>query len=228
MQTEISFQSGRKLLRIINFPLVKDPQSLNKKKIYKKLQRKSRNVALISTGLDIWPEHWGESETDQSFVLFVKDVKLDVLVVTRLLQKPDLVDEVEGNSSLASDHLFSLEIFQVLFTDCVHASLQFPSNLVFLPVLLALYWYWWQEEGNDESSKTETIKTKNTNKPATRARTILNCNSTAVKGQLLRVFFLQELSEYMICCKSYSCNFNHIFKNTAWKFHKNISYKPGL
>lgn len=56
-----------------------------------------------------------------------------------LYSESDLVYEVEGHSSLANSHLFRLEIQEVLVTDAVHARLQFPGNLIFLPVLLSLH-----------------------------------------------------------------------------------------
>ena len=52
--------------------------------------------------------------------------------------EPDLVYEVEGHSSLSCAHLFRFQILVVLVADVVHAWLQLPSNLVFLPVLLSL------------------------------------------------------------------------------------------
>lgn len=53
--------------------------------------------------------------------------------------KTDLIYEVEGHGSLACPHFSRFEVPEVLATDVVHARLQFPSNLVFLPILLPLH-----------------------------------------------------------------------------------------
>lgn len=55
------------------------------------------------------------------------------------LGETDLVNEIEGHSSLTNTHLFRLEMGDVLAADVFHTCLQFASNLVFFPVLLSLY-----------------------------------------------------------------------------------------
>lgn len=72
----------------------------------------------------------------------------------------DLVYEVEGNSSLPCAHLSRFEVAAVLATDVVHAGLQFPSNLIFLPVLLPLHSVNKGKKAEDRRVKTVRRKSR--------------------------------------------------------------------
>jgi hypothetical protein len=58
--------------------------------------------------------------------------------VTRFIPESELVYEIEGHRPLSDPHLLALHVGHVVISDLLDLSLESPSLLVFLPVLLSL------------------------------------------------------------------------------------------